>query len=170
VKKEDIKTGDAFLVAHPDADFAGAVEEGIAVLTGGDYYHVGIFFWKGDKLWVAEMALEGFRIVTFEDRLGDCDGKPHIGAAPSVLRAQPARVFDAIEAFAADGSLHPYGFSTLLKVGLSDDLGVHYDPFKEQPVCSLLYERIFLDVVEGNLDRLWSPNDVAKICQRIDAW
>jgi hypothetical protein len=69
--------------------------------------------------------------------------------------------------FRSDIEDHPYGFVTLLKVWASDNLGIEFDANQEQPVCSVYVQRIFASVLQGDVKTLWSPNDVARHCERI---
>jgi hypothetical protein len=162
--KQQAINGDVILICKPKEE----MWEIVAEQTGGEYYHVGLLEQgPNDALLVNEMSLNGFRTVTIEQRLADTDGQLCYGKAPEIIRMQPQAVSAAVSHFEDDSRNLPYGYSTLLKVWLSDNFGTEFDPEKEQPVCSVFVQRIWAEVLAGNFEQLWSPNDVAKKCQSI---
>lgn len=173
MKINQIQTGYIGLVRKPNIKtLDGLAEEAIAEMTKGrDFYHV---FWlyrdAGGNLRVSEMVMPTWRDVSFAERLADIDGELCIGVTPWVVSGQPEKVMAYLDWFAGQTRLHPYGDESLLPTGISSDFGIPIDPLKMQPVCSLHVERGVLTIEQGDIDRLWTPNDCAAFCDRIEPY
>ena len=171
MKASEIQTGMIGLVHHPDTKtLDGLAEEVIAELTKGhDFYHVMWFVRLPDgTIQVREMVQPEYRIITLDQRLADLDGELCIGTMPWVVAGQPELLMRFFADFDAHPEWHPYGTESLLPTGISSDFGIQIDPLKEQPVCSLLIERGVLSIEQGDIDRMWTPNDCAAHCVRIE--
>ncbi|MGD0586369.1 MAG: hypothetical protein ABSA86_11455 [Oryzomonas sp.] len=173
MKTSAIKTGYIGLVRKPNLEtLDGVAEEAIAELTKGrDFYHVmWLYRDANEELRVSEMVMPSWRDVTLAERLVDIDGELWIGVTPWVISGQPEKVMDYLNWFAGQPQLHPYGTTSLLPTGISSDFGIPIDPLKEQPVCSLHVERGVLTIEQGDIDRLWTPNDCAAFCESIEQY
>jgi hypothetical protein len=173
MRASEIQTGYIGLVRKPNPEtLDGLAEEVISEMTKGqDFYHVmWLYRDTSDEVRVSEMVMPSWRDIALKERLADIDGELYIGVTPWVVSGQPDKLMAFLNWFVGQDQLHPYGDSSLLKVGISSDFGIHFDPMKEQPVCSLLIERGVLTIEQGDIDRLWTPNDCSEFCVSIEPY
>ena len=176
MRAQDIKTGMIGLVCRPDLKtLTGIGEEAIAKLTPSErfdiYYHVMWLYRDAeDRVRVSEMVMPSWRDISLEERIADLDGELHIGTLPWVVSGQPQKLMDFLDWFASQPHLHPYGDESLIPTGISNDFGVHMDPFKMRLVCSLLVEWGVLTIEHGDIDQLWAPNHCAEFCDSIEIY
>jgi len=156
--RDQIKTGDLLLV-----DGNGFVSDVIEKVTGGRFSHVAVIFRLGDGLFIAEeWEGIGFQIMPLSQKLAQVDGRPFLGIAPEVVRANPGAVMAEIGEYRATPSLQPYGYGTLVKVAAADDLGAKIDPEKVQAVCSVFAERCYIRA-GLKFPSLLSPSDFDEV-------
>jgi hypothetical protein len=177
MKEVDIQTGYFGLVSYPNlCTPEGLAEAFIALSTPSKsyscFYHVMLFYRDdGGNLRVSEMVQPQWRDIPFADRLKDLDGrKLWIGKTPWVVSGQPQKVLDFITDWRNHPEWHPYGDSSLLATGISNDFKMPIDPFKMQPVCSLHCERCVLTIEQGDILELWSPNHAGEFCDSLELY
>ena len=159
----DVKTGDLFAL-RGGRNIASKIIEAV---TDGEYCHVGIFFWKDEELFIAEMY-NSYREISLKDRLAEGGSStPCWGAAPEILRLQPEKVTAEMDAFRADAREHSYDYLTLLRVWASDKFGMEFNSEETGVVCSVYAQRIWGEVLDGFFQVLWSPNDIVKLCSEV---
>jgi len=158
-----IQNGDIFALRGGSA----LESEVIEAVTDGDYCHVGVFFLKDGVPWIAEMYND-YREISLADRIAEGSTTTMCWCkAPEIIRSQPGAVTSAMYRFRADTKDHIYDYLTLLRVWASDKLGASFDSDKVGVVCSVYVQRIWGDVLQGFFTRLWSPNDIVKLCQEV---
>ena len=157
-----ISTGDVILF-RGGSNIASEVIEAFT----GPYCHVGMFFLKDGQPWIAEMYND-YREISLDDRLAEGGtSTPCWGMAPAIIREQTQAVNAAMDAFRSDAADHKYNYGALVEVWASDKLGAHYDANETRPVCSVFVQRIWAAVLQGDFTSLYSPSDIANLCQSV---
>lgn len=152
-----IRTGD-ILGFHGTTLLSRTIE----LLTGkkdlDSWSHVGVFYWDGPGLWVAqEYEGTGFGCYPASQLIGRFMAERGVcfwGAAPRSVEENTVGVAELIATYRVTPSLRPYGYGSLLKV-LFDE---HVDPNSVQAVCSIFAQQTW-ERCGYTFSKLMSPED-----------
>ena len=166
-----IKTGD-ILGCH-GTSFVSNV---IGFFTGNAdktcWTHVGVFFWQGDGLWIAqEYEGTGFGCYPASQLIGQFVKEKSVcywGKAPESIEAQPDQITSLISTYRVTPKLQPYGYGSLVKILFDEENGVCEDPSKVQAVCSIFAQQAW-QKCGYVFPRLYAPEDFKGIVRDITA-
>jgi hypothetical protein len=164
--RDQIRTGD-LLGYHGTGCFSWVIEK----LTGNhdpqSWSHVGVFYWNGPGLWIAqEYEGVGFGcypastlIGKFLKERGDC----YLGQAPDFITEKSAGVLDLIATYRATPRLRPYGYGSLVRVLLEDAVS----PLSVQAVCSTFVQQAW-ERCGYTFSHLFTPEDFKRVVRNIN--
>lgn len=167
--RSEIQTGDVF--GYHGTKWTSRIIEFFKGSNSGikdpdPWSHVGLFYWSGDGLWIAqEYEGTGFGCYPASQLITSflaAKGKCYWGKAPYEISSKPQDIIDLISTYRVTPSLQPYGYGTLIRILL----GERGNPNDFQAVCSTFDQQAW-EKCGYTFNRLFAPEDFKSVVNRI---